>query len=202
MSDLTEKPGDQGRLRREAEDQLKRAQERIATDRAIGVDALTLLYRLASSPETAGDAIKLLHELQVHQVELDLQHKQLQENEHELAIDLARFRTFYELAPLGFFVLDINGYIIDANAAGAALLGVKPPELNGHRFDRFLAGEGRLSMARLLRLLREGHPSATGESHSRDHGAGSRPMTLVASVSPCREAVLLIVNVRDSASSH
>jgi hypothetical protein len=65
----------------------------------VSVEALTLLHRLASQPGSASDALKLLHELQVHQVELDLQQAQLEANERELNDELSRYRLLFEQAP-------------------------------------------------------------------------------------------------------
>ena len=49
-----------------------------------GVGTLSLLHELASTPARADEALKLLHELQVHQVELDLQHEQMEATRREL----------------------------------------------------------------------------------------------------------------------
>jgi PAS domain-containing protein len=201
MADATEASGHKGRLHGEAAERLRRASAPGAIGGAIGVDALTLLYRLASSPKSAGDAIKLLHELQVHQVELDLQREQLRSNDLEATRNLARFRSFYELAPLGLFVLDNNGYVISANSAGAELIDTDPAVVSGHRFDSFLASEGLMTMTRLLHRLREGHASATGIAPTRGHGASSRLLTISAWVSPCRAALLLIVSTQDPPAS-
>ena len=71
---------DQNQLRQAAEDSLKQGTTPPTKGWSISADALALLYRLASNPDSAGDALKLLHELQAHQVELDLQHEQLKAN--------------------------------------------------------------------------------------------------------------------------
>ncbi|TVP54169.1 MAG: PAS domain S-box protein, partial [Halomonadaceae bacterium] len=61
----------------------------------LGAEALELLYRRASNPNFAADGLKLLHELQTHQVELDLLHEQLQANEHELTKALDYYHALY-----------------------------------------------------------------------------------------------------------
>ncbi|OZB14247.1 MAG: hypothetical protein B7X58_08195, partial [Marinobacter sp. 34-60-7] len=66
----------------------------------LGVDALQLLYQRASEPESAADALRLLHELQTFQVELDLMYQQLQANEQDLTEELAHYRSLYDLAPV------------------------------------------------------------------------------------------------------
>ncbi len=82
----------------------------------IGLEALRLLHRLATSPATAEDALRLLHELQVHQVELDMQLAQVRTNELELAQELALYRALYEQAPAGYFRLAPDGRVIEAES--------------------------------------------------------------------------------------
>jgi len=53
-------------------------------------NALAVLHTLASSPDTAADALALLHELQVHQIELDMQAQELRESRAELESALRR----------------------------------------------------------------------------------------------------------------
>src|SRR5450432_4185853 len=80
-----------------------------------GVDALSVLHNLAASPESAGDALKLLHELQVHQVELAMQHEQLEQSRTEVAESLERYVERFDLAPVGYFTVEPNGRIVEGN---------------------------------------------------------------------------------------
>ncbi len=93
---------EQARLRERAEARLKAGSAPPTRGWPTGVGTLQLLHELASTPESAVDALKLLHELQVHQVELDLQHEQIEITQRELAEDLARYQALYELAPLAY----------------------------------------------------------------------------------------------------
>jgi PAS domain-containing protein len=101
-----------------------------------------LLYRLSSDPASASDALKLLHELQTHQVELDLQHAQLLESENELHAQLAHYRALYEQAPIGYLVLEGDGRILQSNRAAAELLGLDAARA-GESFARQLAQPGQ-----------------------------------------------------------
>src|SRR5690349_9305308 len=70
------------------------------------------------------DTETLLHELQVHQVELDMQNDELRRATLE-AEELARkYGDLYDFAPVSFLTLDAQGHILEINLTGAALLGV------------------------------------------------------------------------------
>jgi PAS domain-containing protein len=156
MSDPIADPGPRATLRQQAQQQLVAGIAPASRGWGVSVEALALLHRLASTPASAGDALNLLHELQVHQVELDLQQAQLEANEHELAEELARYRALYEHAPVANFVLDDGGRIVECNRAGAILFGASSGEICGRRFDEFLSADSRLPLAGLLRDARAG----------------------------------------------
>jgi PAS domain S-box-containing protein len=190
-------PSDQTRLRLAADTRLSEGNAPPSIGWTISGDVLALLYRLASDPDTAGDALKLLHELQAHQVELDLQHAQLEANERAFAEDLAHYKALYDFAPVGYFVVGLEGLIIDGNLAGANLLGVDPPEFRNQSVDSFLAPESRPAFVDLLKTLREGGSGASCEVHPRHGADGSRRFRITASRSPGGEVVLMAVSEYD-----
>ena len=106
-------------LRRKAEEQIKK--EPKSPDQSL--------------PE--GDALKLLHELQVHQIELVMQNEELMEAQKraEDAINL------YDSAPTGFFTLSKDGTIIRANMSGAAKLHKERESLKGSKFGFFVSDD-------------------------------------------------------------
>ncbi len=84
------------------------------------------LQRLAADPPPGGDETdvrRLLHELQVHQVELELQNEELQRARAETEAMLLDYTELYEQAPVGYLTLDRDGRILQANPAAATLLG-------------------------------------------------------------------------------
>lgn len=83
----------------------------------------------------------LLHELQVHQVELEIQNEALRAAQLALEESHARFVDFYEFAPVGYLTLNDEGLIADINAAGAALLGVERARLLQSPFAAYLIPE-------------------------------------------------------------
>jgi PAS domain-containing protein len=124
--------------------------------RVSGSTALGVLHDLASSPTTAADALALLHELQVHQVELDLQAEELQSTRAELEAALARQTELYDFAPVGCFTLDALGVLCELNFAGAHLLGGDRESLLGRRLDGFLAPPARPSLQSMLARVAAG----------------------------------------------
>src|SRR5512133_1890243 len=91
--------------------------------RANSSAALAVLHDLASSPATAADSLKLLHELQVHQVELDLQEEELRRAVTELETALYRQVQLYDFTPAACFTVDRNTALCELNRSGARLLG-------------------------------------------------------------------------------
>ena len=125
-------------------------------------EALAVLYKLASSPSTADDALALLHELQVHQVELDMQQEELHHSRSELEAELIRKTDVIDHAPAGLMTIDETTVLREINPAGARLLGASPEELLG----RPLAG---LLLAPSADALKEGKPSLRGLMMPRDN---------------------------------
>lgn len=153
-------------LRRQAEDMLKEGSVQPTYGWLTSSDALSLLHKLASSPESAADALKLLHELQVHQVELDIQHEQLEASERELTEDLVHCARLYDFAPVAYLSVSLDGEITRANIAAAALFGVDHDGLMGRHVDDFVAPESRPVLENLVGRVREGGLDETCEAHT------------------------------------
>ena len=120
--------------------------------------ALGVLYELASSPSTAPDALALLHELQVHQVEVDLQDEELRRSRVELETSLNRQVQLYDYAPIGFFTVDGNAVMRELNQTGASLLGFERDFLRGRSLDEFPDSGGHVDIARDARAYCRGWP--------------------------------------------
>lgn len=158
-------------------------------------DALALLYDMARDPARSSDALRLLQELQVYQVELDLQWAQLEANEREMSRDLDHYRALFALTPSVCLLVSADGYVQDGNAAAASLLGVRQHELPGRRLLDFLRPQSQPVFEALLRQLQAAEPVEGCElwvNGSRDESATAQ---LCVSVSPGDDAVLLLVPV-------
>ena len=92
--------------------------------------------------ETEADLRRMKHELEVHQIELEMQNEELQQAHAEAAAALARYTDIYDFAPLGYFTLGRDGAIANANLTGARLLGLERVRLRGQRFGLFVVEAG------------------------------------------------------------
>ena len=96
----------------------------------------------AAAP-TKEDALRLLHELQVHQIELELQNEELRGSRAEVEAGLERYTDLYDFAPVGYVTLGRDGSIRQLNLAGASMLGAERARLSGRRFGDFVGEADR-----------------------------------------------------------
>ncbi|MFA5904812.1 MAG: PAS domain S-box protein [Desulfobacula sp.] len=87
------------------------------------------------------DPMKLIHELQTYQIELELQNEELQTAHEELETSRASYFDLYDSAPAGYITLSEKGLILKANLAAAAMLGEDRSELIRRRFSDFILKE-------------------------------------------------------------
>ena len=99
---------------------------------------------------SAPDTQRLLHELQVHQVELTMQNDELLLVRRKLENALFQYTELYELAPVGYFTLARDGAIRRVNLAGAALLGLECASVVNRRFGLFVSEDMRLEFAAFI----------------------------------------------------
>jgi two-component system CheB/CheR fusion protein len=85
----------------------------------------------------------LLHELEVHQIELEMQNEELRRAQVELEESRDHLLDLYEFAPVGYLTLDDGAIIKRANLRTASLLGVERGTLAGKRFTEYLVPESR-----------------------------------------------------------
>ena len=106
--------------------------------------AETLLNaKTVQQPKTrnSDDTQRLVHELEVHQIELEMQNAELRRARNEIESLLDKYTDLYDFAPVGYFTLDCNGVIRAVNLAGACLMGMERSRLVDRRFVPFLTNE-------------------------------------------------------------
>jgi PAS domain S-box-containing protein len=87
------------------------------------------------------DAQPVIHELQVHKIELEMQNEELRRAQIELEESRRKYSDLYDFAPVGYFTLDKNGLILEVNLTGADLLGLKKRALMKKPFSGFIHRE-------------------------------------------------------------
>jgi PAS domain S-box-containing protein len=120
-------PADASELRRRAETRLKGQ------------------HKHPVSPRTEADTTRLLHELQVHQIELEMQNAELQEARDKAETLVEAYTDLYDFAPIGYFSIDEQGLILEVNLTGAALLGTERSRLINQRLQGFVDPPSRMA---------------------------------------------------------
>jgi len=110
------------------------------------------LSKRKKSPATDAnaDTQRLIHELEVHQIELEMQNEELLQAKAELESTLSQYAELYAFAPVGYFTLTRNGTIRRANLTAVKLMGVGLSELIKRRFAVFISPESRIPFSAFL----------------------------------------------------
>jgi signal transduction histidine kinase len=104
-------------------------------------------------PRNEAELQRLVHELEVHQVELELQNAELHQTRAELETTLEQYTDLYDFAPVGYLTLDRSGTILAANLTAASLLEVDRANLTGRPFKRFVGLDAYPVWDALLRTV-------------------------------------------------
>lgn len=198
MTDASSKLQEQRRLRRVAEGLLAQGRAPSMRGWTVGTDALELLHRLASDAERSADALAVLHELQVHQVELDLQLEQLESNEAQLAEELQRYRDLFERAPVAYLRVGSQGWIVEANEAANAMLaptdGADTGHAEGRRFGDLLRHRDRAAFTAMLQALDGDHAIASCAVQTIELAAGVQTLQITARREPGSDNLWMILS--------
>jgi PAS domain-containing protein len=126
-------------LRMKAEEELKKNQKK------------------SESPNTETDIKKLLHELQVHQIELEMQNEELLMAYETAETALKKYTMLYDFAPMGYFTLDSEGTICDLNFSGAEMLGDRRFSLVNSNFKLFVSDDSKSAFSDFLDKVYSGN---------------------------------------------
>lgn len=181
-------------LRQDAENRLRGGSAPQSRGVPLGRQALSLLFDMAGDPERSSDALRLLQELQVHQVELDLQREELENSEHEMRLELARYKSMFKLIPTICMVITREGRIIEANPAAATVLKTPYGELTGQTLHELIQQESQDTWRDMLSSLIAGEHAVSGELKLRTRENDAIKLQLSGS-SSAEGDVLLFGNV-------
>ena len=105
------------------------------------------------NPVVEADVKKLIHELQVHQIELEMQNEELQEAYETAETALKKYTMLYDFAPLGYFTLENDGSICELNFTGAEMLGEKRFSLVNSNFKLFISDSSQTLFNKFFRKV-------------------------------------------------
>ena len=124
--------------------------------------------------KTGAESRRLLHELQVHQIELEMQNAELRQARDELEVALDNYTDLYDFAPSGYFTLASTGAILRANLTGATLVGIERSRLIGQSFERLVSNECRPAFNAFLKHVFAAQNKQAGDFELASKGQPSR----------------------------
>ncbi len=168
-------PGEPTELRRRAERQMEERQT-------------------APVSNTETDSRRLLHELDVHQIELEMQNAELRLARDEAESMLEKYTELYDFAPVGYFTLAAKGTILLANLTGSVLVGTERNRLVGRSFRMLVTPQHRPAFDDFLARVFEDPARRSIDIELSSDGQPPRAVNVEVQRSPdgeeCRMAVV------------
>ena len=158
MTNVDQNFTDPEMLRKKAEEKLRNKQKQV------------------NKPVTENDVKKLMHELQVHQIELEMQNEELHQAYETAEAALKKYTMLYDFAPMGCFTLEYDGSICDLNFTGAEMLGEKRFSLVNSNFKLFISKDSQPAFNDFFSKVYTSH---TKESCKVNLGYDNKPLCMV-----------------------
>ncbi len=149
--------------------------------------------RTFKEPANAADALRLVHELQVYQVELELQNEELERARSETEQALACYCDLYEFAPVGYLTVGTDGRIQQVNLNGARLLGQERARLVGASLRPQLDAASHVVFDRFWTALFTDDAKPACQVGVAVAGAAPRHLEFTGSTTEERQACRLVV---------
>ncbi len=142
-------------------------------------------------PSNYADIVRLLHELQVHQIELEMQNEELLSAKEKAERTEDRYTELYDFSPSGYLTLSKGKEITELNFAAARMLGKERSLLMNRHFDQFILTGEKDAFHRFFEDIFSSNEKQTCEMKLA--GKNNRPVYVILSgtVSPCGENCLL-----------
>lgn len=144
--------------------------------RSMAEEQLNSKRKDTSIYEEMSDLKKLLHELQVHQIELEIQNDELRQAYETAESALRKYTLLFDLSPMGYFTLDSEGSICELNFRGAKILAERRFSLIDSNFKLFVSEESRPVFNDFFRRV---YTSKAKESCEIQLGYNNRPLGFV-----------------------
>ena len=104
---------------------------------------------------TEGETTKLIHELEVHRIELEMQNEELRLARDKAEAAIEKFTRLYDFAPAGYFTINLNGTICELNLTGARMLGKERSVLINSSFKQFVTHDNLVVFNDFIRKVRK-----------------------------------------------
>jgi PAS domain S-box-containing protein len=130
----------------------------------------------AENPEA--DPRRVVHELEVHHVELEMQNAELSRARTEAEANAEKFSNLYDFAPVGYFTFAEQGSILGVNLTGAGLLGAEREFLLNRRFQLWVAPESLKGFDAFLKRTFESGIRQTCEVKLLKNGEAQLPVQI------------------------
>jgi PAS domain S-box-containing protein len=144
--------------------------------------------------EVQPDIQRMLHELQVHQIELELQNEELQKAKAEADAGLKKYTDLYEHAPVGYYTLGDDGTIQMMNLTGASMVGIVRSQLIGRRFGLLVSTAHRPAFNSFLKRVFASRKKRSGDFELLGQGQWPQTVRIEAQCFPngveCRAVVV------------
>ncbi len=145
-------------------------------------ELLRMLRLLQSEPRLRAwgpETERLIHDLQVHQIELEMQNRELREAQQRLEDSRSRYADLYDFAPVGYCTLDQNSTILEANLTAATLFGTERASLVGSMLISRVPPQERTNLLAHLRTCFRQRTRATGDLRLSSKASGPLVLQLV-----------------------
>ncbi len=130
------------------------------------------------------DAARMLHELEVHQIELEMQNTELRNARDEMELLLDKYTELYDFAPAGYFNLGADGIIRLANLTGSTMVGVGRANLIGRSFAMLVASRQRAAFRSFLKQVFSEQTKQSAEFELANEKLPTRVVTMEAHLCP------------------
>ena len=127
---------------------------------------------------------RMIHEMRVHQVELELQNEDLIEARSKLESSAETLTELYDFAPVGYFSLTSSGHVSKLNFMGAGLLGLERAKVRGRLFAEFVALDDRTAFGSFLARVLSGAELGLCEVKLSQPGRADVIVSLTGSLAP------------------
>ena len=149
-----------------------------------------------TTPVTPEEAYRLIQELEVHQIELEMQNEELQQARLDLERSLIEYTDLYDFAPVGYITLDQSGVILNANLTGSRMLGMERSRIVNQHLNNFILPSYRSVFSAFLKKAFRSRDQETIEISMQKEGRGELYAHMEAMVSEnSRECRVALVDI-------